>query len=343
MYDTTALYERASTQHGVVALADLDDLHVSRKVRKRMIERGILERVSRYVFRLGGSADTTDQRLSAACHEVGSASRRPTEIADSAQAAHRARGAVCGPAACWLLGIAGFQEPTGKPEIVSNEAFCQYRCELGEQHTCTWFTDDAITEVRGIPVVRVEWALFLLAARIPGRKPKGANDTLRARLQRRLRNAIDNAIRAGLTTDAKLQALLADIRRRGRNGVTEFEAVLEDRKTSPTESDLEVLFLALLTEAGLPLPDCQLRVARDGRFIARVDFRYRGSNTIIEVSGHQWHSSAEQLERDSLRHAELAHAGLLYLEFTHRTITTRPGLVVDHIRRLLQRIPTIDR
>lgn len=308
--------QRARTHHGVVSRPDLDHAGATPSVRAGLVRRGLLERRSCRVYRLTGAPETTRQAVLEACIDLGGAATRGT--------------------AAWLHGIDGFKPPKGKPEVVCSKELCQYRSALTDSHSSTVFGGDVFEEVDGIPTLRVPWVLFSLAAEIPGPKCRTATKGRILYLRERLRNAIDDAIRMGLTTDAELRALLERIRCRGRNGVREFEAALDERLDAPTESDLERVFLGLLDAANLPRPEVQQLIAIDGEIVAHVDFKYEGSTTIIEVSGHRFHSSREQRQRDTNRQNELALAGYKYLEFTWLTMHRSPHQVIAKIRRLLE-------
>lgn len=315
MFRDLDIFQLASQQLGLVARTDLDSLGASERVRSRLVRRGLLEQVSQQVFRVAGSPPSTNQQIRAACMDLNGAATRAT--------------------AAWLHGIAGFRAPKRKPEVVCLEELCQYRSALSSTHSSTIYCTADVTIIDGVPVMNIGWTLFSLAAEIPGPKARFATPHKRRKLRERLRNAVDDAIRSKKCTDEELRAFLQRIRCRGRNGVTEFQAVLDDRAQSPTESWLERKFLSILDKHGEPRPICQARIEADGVFVARVDFRYPGSSTAIEVSGYKYHSSREQQTRDANRRSELALQGVSVMEFTYNDLMDRPRQVAQMVRRLL--------
>lgn len=322
MFDVAPLLRLAGDHHGVVSADELSTLDVTPAVRDRLLRRGLIERFGRFAFRAVGSVETVEQRVVAACHDTKGAATRST--------------------AAWLHGLPGFDPPAGNPEVVCLESCCQYRSKVASESSSSWLTEKAIVVIRGIQVLCIEWVLFSLAGEIPGPKDRRTTEAIRLQKRRIFHRAVEDALRLGLTTEAKLWAHLEDIRCRGRKGVTEFELLLQERADAPTESWLEREFLAVLDRFGLPRPDCQERIEIDGAFVARVDFRYRGTDIVIEVTGHRYHSSVEQMERDQARRNRMALAGLKVVEFSYNAIVHSPHEVAARIRALLERAPPTD-
>ena len=102
-----------------------------------------------------------------------------------------------------------------------------------------------------------------------------------------------------------------------------------------TESWLERETLRVLANAGLPAPICQARIAPKGAFVARVDFLYPDHLVVIEVNGHAWHSTRDQVAADAARRRQLVLAGYLVLDFTYDDIVSSPQLVVTQVRAAL--------
>lgn len=98
---------------------------------------------------------------------------------------------------------------------------------------------------------------------------------------------------------------------------------------SPKESELRVL----LVMAGLPEPECNVKISDGSRFVARVDLLYRRERTIIEYDGDH-HRDPRQWSRDQRRRAELEALGYRYTTVTARDFDD-PSALVARIRRLL--------
>ncbi|MEO6987730.1 MAG: DUF559 domain-containing protein [Aquihabitans sp.] len=191
--------------------------------------------------------------------------------------------------------------------------------------TTTWLPSDDVVSVDGIPCLSVARTLFSLAAKVP-----------RLLAIDRVRGAVDVAVADGQASDPWLWWRLEQLRCRGRNGVKVFEEILSARTGgSVTESWLERETLRLLAEAGLPTPECQGRICRDGAFVARVDFVYPWCRTVIEVSGFRWHRTPDQLKQDARRRRDLTLAGYRVLEYTYDDIVQHPERVVAEVAEAL--------
>lgn len=69
---------------------------------------------------------------------------------------------------------------------------------------------------------------------------------------------------------------------------------------------------------------------RHGRY--RVDFILKDARMIIELDGHEYHSTKEQLERDAIRQRYLTRAGYSVIRFTGREINRDPAACVREVR-----------
>lgn len=301
-----SLYEVASKQYGLVTRADLQALDVSPARRRTLLNDSTLMPVGQKVFRIGGSPATPKQAVLAGCLETG--------------------GSASGRTSAWLHKI-GRGGPGPVPQVLVARERYNYRTPLAEVHTTTWLPSHDTVVVDGIPCLGVARTLFALAA-------AARDNDLDC-----VRDAVDEAVRDGKASDAWLWWRLERLRRRGRPGVSRFEAILGMRAgAGRTESWLEREFLRLLMEAGLPLPTCQERISRDGAFVARVDFLYRDRRIVIEVSGHATHSTRAQQMADAARRTELALAGFMVLEFTYDEVVRSPDFVLARIVRALTNV-----
>ena len=303
MADRRWIYELARDQHGLVTRAQLDEGGMSRSGRRALTSSGQLESVGTRTYRLAGSPETAHQRLSLACLDTGGC------------ASHRS--------AAWLHGLGGFSLPR-RPDVTVGRRSFRYNVATVEVHTSTNVPVDHVVKVDGVACFDVPRTLLSLAALVP----RVSFD--------RLKGAVDEAVNRGWASDPELWARLERFRCRGRNGVTAFEEVLVRRAEGQvTESWLERETLRILDRAGLPLPICQERIRRNGAFVARVDFLYPSARVVIEVSGHTWHRTKEQIASDVARRRELTLAGFVVLEFTYDDVVHRAPQLIAQVRTAL--------
>jgi len=80
---------------------------------------------------------------------------------------------------------------------------------------------------------------------------------------------------------------------------------------------------------------------KHGRY--RVDFILKDARLIIELDGHAYHSTKEQLEKDAIRQRYLTRAGYSVIRFTGREINRDPAACVHELREMykerMQRAP----
>ena len=268
-----------------------------------MVRRGQLIGVGRRGYRLAGFPTTRHQAVLLACAEIGG-------VASHATAAE-------------LHGLVD-RSPNGRIHVLAaRRANSRHGSDLAVVHTTTRLPIDDVTTIDTIPCTSVARTLLLLAGE-PGADAE------------RLRDLVDAAIRDGKASDAWMWWRLERLRCRGRSGVTLLAAILSVRADGEvTESWLERRFLAVVTAAGLPTPRCQQRIDHLGVFVGRVDFLYEAEHLVIEVNGHAFHSTPDQLGRDAARRARLQLAGYRVLEFTYDQLVRGPDAVVATIREAL--------
>ena len=304
----TRILQIAGHQHGAIGRSQLAALGVSAKQRHLLCTSGVLIPAGSATFRVAGHAPGAHQRIMIACLDV------------AGIASHRTAAALHGIGP-WTLDHLDAHRP---PDVLIRRASGRYRAVDARVHSTTWLTDDDRTEVGGIPCTSVARTLLLLAdpaTGVPGD---------------RLRGIVDGAIRDEKATDPWLWWSLERLRRRGRGGIRALEAVLRDRaELGRTESWLEAELLRILEQAGVPLPICQQRIEADGSFVARVDFLYPDQLLVIEVNGHRFHSSREQLQADARRRWQLQQLGYRVLEFTYDDVVSDPMHVVRTVRAAL--------
>jgi len=144
-----------------------------------------------------------------------------------------------------------------------------------------------------------------------------------------LENAIDSAVRLRRTALNKVVARLATLRGTGRAGTSFLSELLLD---SGGESHLERRFLRLMRVADFPRPECQVILRRNGERVARVDFVFPTTSTVVEVSGRLGHTSDRDRQRDARRRNHLQHLGNHVIEFTTVDVIDDPEYVLATLR-----------
>ena len=130
-----------------------------------------------------------------------------------------------------------------------------------------------------------------------------------------------------------LERHLTDEARQGRNGISLMRELIAAHRGRPgLGSGLEVRFLRLLKDAGLPEPRSQIDVGAE-RWAARVDFLYDDVRLVIEVNGTWCHTSAPDVEQDQRRTGRLVAAGYTVLPIPEHMVTQAPDEVVSLVRR----------
>ena len=95
-------------------------------------------------------------------------------------------------------------------------------------------------------------------------------------------------------------------------------------------SALEVAFLALCRDHGLPRPEVNVMVA--GRL---RDFYWPAHGLVVETDGRASHLTPLAFEDDRERDTLLQEAGYKVRRFTYRQITERPAWVAARLRMAL--------
>lgn len=295
----------AGGQHGLLTRAQLAELAVTRAVRRRLVDRGDLVPVGQQVFRIGGVPASERQAILAACLDVGGV------------ASHRT--------AAWLHRLLTGFDRMRAIEVVVERPRAHATTALAQVHSTTWLPAADLVVVDGIPCLGVPRTLLSLAALVP-----------RELTFDQVKGAVDLGVTSGIAHEKWLWWRLERLRRSGRNGVRVLEAILLARAAGEiTESWLERETLRVIGGAGLPLPVCQARIGARGAFVARVDFRYPGTMAIIEVNGHRFHASREQLRRDAQRRRGLVALGFSVYDFTYDEVVQEPEAVLVTVRHIL--------
>jgi hypothetical protein len=183
-------------------------------------------------------------------------------------------------------------------------------------HRVGTLRDEERTVVDGVPTTTVARTLLDLAPRLAPRA---------------LEDLIGQASRLGVFDRwTVLRCLEAHPRRPGSPALRGVLSALEGRDAADLRSALEVRFLQLCDDHGLPAPATNVRVAG---FL--VDFHWPGTRLIAETDGYAYHASRASFERDRDRDQRLTLAGYTVVRFTYRQVTRTPEAVAHRLRVLL--------
>jgi very-short-patch-repair endonuclease len=177
------------------------------------------------------------------------------------------------------------------------------------------FTPEDLTKEKGIPVTTLAWTLLDIAADLD---------------LRQLERALAAADRSGRLSWSKLQRAIQ--RGSGHAGVARLRhaAQVVDPRVRDTRSPLEVEFLALCREAGLPLP--QVNVLVEGNL---VDFLWSAQRVVVETDGYLFHRDRLAFERDREIPLALNAAGYQVFRVTYRMLKKDPRPFLGLLRRSL--------
>jgi very-short-patch-repair endonuclease/predicted transcriptional regulator of viral defense system len=118
----------------------------------------------------------------------------------------------------------------------------------------------------------------------------------------------------------------------GHHGAGLVEAVLRDlAEPDWTESDYEAAVLALVRASGLGEPICQAPMVLGGEPV-RIDFLWPVERVVLEADSYEFHGTRAAFERDRRRDQLLRLAGYEPLRITWRQLTRHPEQVEELLR-----------
>lgn len=295
---TEELRNTASKQHGLLTRAQLAELGVSRSAVSREAASGRLERVTPRVFRVSGSAATSQQRAMAAALDL--------------------PGAVAGVSAASMWRIPGYVlEPV---QVLGTRRPNRGRDRPGWAHSSVRLKDEDITRLDDIPVTTPVRTLRDLAGRV---HPE------------RLSQACDRMLSTRTLRLGTLHAALEDLPLRGgAPGTAEMRRLILARPDGyrPADSNLERRFEQILADADEVAFERQVVVGDDGGVIGRVDFLDRDLGVIVEVQSHLFHTGLVDVARDKERVERLRRAGWIVVLVTDEEVFHRKAEVVARVR-----------
>jgi len=286
----------AGKQRMLITIADVHAVGGNKHNISRRVSAGRWTRVDRGVHLVAGAPFDWTTRLLAAVLGAG----------DGAVASHFA--------AARLWGLAGFGRAFVELSIPRGGRF---RRNGIRTHESTDLDRCKIVRRDGVPVTDPDRTI-LDVARYVGIK--------------RLTRVVEGARRAELVTWSSLISTLARHARRGRPGIRRLRAVIlaGAHREEVTDTDVELMVLGLLTEAGLPEPLIHHRIEDGERFVAEVDLAYPQWRIAIECDG-DIHLLPEVRERDLPRQNDLVLTGWTVLRFSRDRVWTRPEAIVAEV------------
>jgi len=293
---TRAIRELAERQHGVVARRQLIELGLGERVNQVRSEAGVLIPVFQGVFALGHSRITRHGRWMAVVLASG-----PGAVLSHGSAME-------------LWGMRGSRGPV---EVLRPSGGPRYRRPGIHLHQTRSLPERHVAEEQGIPVTTIERALLDMAGRL---------DTKQAE------RALVAADRSARGNWPELQRLLAH--GRGKKGIARLRrvAIEVDPRAADARSPLEVDFLVLCREFGLPLPQVNILVED-----YLVDFFWPANRVIVETDSYTYHRDRPAFENDHERTVALTAAGYDVHRATHRMLSWDPDPFLKLVRRSLQR------
>ncbi len=300
--DVITLFTR---QHNVAALRQLERLGVSRSAVARACRGGSVDRVHLGVYRLAGA--TLDF--------LGTALAIQLLAGDTAF--------LSGPTAGALHGLRNM--PRSPIEVSVRES---HRSDLPHPHHArrtTWDLEGRDVAVRadGIRVATPLRTLFDLA---------------RCFNEHRFERAAEDVWHRGLVTPDEAAEYLAEVRRRGRTGVTALERWLirVAERTRPAQSGLELDIIEVIERVGLPAPARQHPLTLLSGEEIHLDIAWPDIRLAIEPGHSWWHGGDLRQRADQARDRGCALLGWLVHRYDEDAVR-RPSATGREILALYRR------
>jgi hypothetical protein len=143
----------------------------------------------------------------------------------------------------------------------------------------------------------------------------------------KVERAVNEADKRDLIDPETLRAELDDCL--GEPGVPLLRGLLDKRTFRLSDSELEILFRPIATEAGLPPP-----LTKEIVNGWEVDFFFPDLGLVIETDGLRYHRTPSTQTRDARRDRAHTLAGMTPLRFTHYEIKYESAQVRSELRRI---------
>lgn len=300
MSKTREVIEVARRNGGIVSTHEAIALGLSRSTLDRRIGDGIFVKIGRGMLALPGTATRPDLAMRAAQHAIGAV--------------------VSHQSAARLHGFGGI--PHGLPTVTVSHRGTHV------------FPGVVVHQSTDLLEGHIQW-MGALRVTTPGRT---IVDLAKVFSPRRLKRLVDEALAGGKVELEDLVTLFSTLTRQGKKGMVALRSILAERVDDGgfSESQLEVLLLELLSDAGLPMPIRQFRAPWLQRINGRVDLAYHDKRIVIEGDSRRWHTLYDAFETDRRRDNAAQLAGWIVLRFTWQMIVHDPSSVVDTVRTALK-------
>jgi len=287
-----ALAELAQRQWGVVSLEQLRALGLSAAAVTRRVRAGRLHRLHRGVYAVGHAHLGRQARRLAAVLACG----------EGAVLSHRSA------ASHWGL----LQTDQARVDVTARRG--RREVEGIRLHWSRSLNARDTTIHHGIPLTSVARTLLDLAATV---RPD------------RLERALAQAERLQLYDHAAIADVLSRSNgHRGRAVLTRATA----QEPKLTRSELEVMFLRLVRQAGLPEPESNLPLAALDQLAPEVDFYWPAYRLVVETDGWESHGTRAAFKRDRRKDAALVASGWRVMRFTYDDVVREGPTVVGWLR-----------
>lgn len=302
--------EVSERQRGVVALAQLLDLGLTRSSANHAVQSGLLIPVATAVYRVVGAPQTLAMATMAA------------SLATDGRASHNAAarllrlGTLGGVVPIHMTVDGGRQHPrVHRIDVADGErAFfgvtVHRHRDLGEPTLV----------IDGVPCTDGARTLIDLAGMLETDQ---------------LADALDRARDLGLVSVDALARRFALIGGRGRPGTPKIRKVLEQAPRRPLQSKLERIAARMIERSGLPQPVRQYTIA-DVPGPYRLDFAWPGLLAAWETEGFEWHGTRARWKQDRLRVARIEHSGWRHMVATWDDVVLRPTETIERLSLMLR-------
>lgn len=292
----------ANGQLGIVSRSQVHSVGGSDDQLRRRVQSGALLPIGQQTFRLPGADVTAVVALRALLLDIGG------QVWAS------------GPTAAALLGFDGFKLAAPFDVTVLRGRNIQ---RVGHRiHTTTALGLIDRTHVDGVPSFSGARTLVDLA---------------RSATVHDLVVALDSGLRDGRFNEDLLHRRICALASKGRYGIPKLlEAIRTFEHGRGGHSWLERRFLELVEAAELPRPLTQQVLTRAQDRLVRVDFRFPGTNVVVEVLGYRYHRTPAQIERDAQRMNALVTDGYQPYQFTYATVVNDAGAMLNNLRQALR-------
>ncbi|MBW3663432.1 MAG: type IV toxin-antitoxin system AbiEi family antitoxin domain-containing protein [Actinobacteria bacterium] len=293
------LMKLARRQHGLVTVAQAEEVGIPRSTLSRWVAAGRLKRWYPGVYALEGVPDSWLRRAKAAT-----------------LAAH-AEAVLGGAAAARLHGLLAF-DGSQVELLVPRTAACGRLGRVAIRRTST-LPDHHRVEVDGVPAASVARTIVELVDVVA---------------EKRLREVLLDAWRRNLVTPLEVAACLGEV---GRvRGAARLRRVLAecDPALARTRSIAEIVGYLAIRDAGLPVPEVNHRVEVAGRRY-EIDLAWPELERGVEIDEEAFHSIPPDVAADARRQADLEGAGWRLDRAPARLVLTDPAAFVAQVRDLL--------